>query len=79
MTIFVILCVPETRGVPVEEVDELLVRKHWLWSKVAGHTEDSGCSETGEVTIVKEDSASSFAAERIKSSATDVYVKKSLA
>jgi hypothetical protein len=34
MTIFVIFCVPETKGVPVEEVDVLLMSKHWLWSRV---------------------------------------------
>lgn len=34
MTTFVILCVPETNGVPVEEVDAVIVKKHWLWSKV---------------------------------------------
>eukprot|EP00798_Chlamydomonas_sp_ICE-L_P024848 gene24848-10505_t len=34
MTLFIIACVPETKGVPVEEVDVLVVKKHWLWSKV---------------------------------------------
>ena len=34
MSIFVALCVPETRGIPVEEVYEIISKKHWLWSKV---------------------------------------------
>mmetsp|Transcript_28770 Transcript_28770/g.63386 ORF Transcript_28770/g.63386 Transcript_28770/m.63386 type:complete len:544 (+) Transcript_28770:163-1794(+) len=33
MTIFVTLCLPETKGVPIEEVDQLFA-KHWLWGKV---------------------------------------------
>jgi hypothetical protein len=39
MTLFVILCIPETKGVPIEELSELIVSKHWLWSRVvAGAT-----------------------------------------
>lgn len=34
MTIFVILCVPETKGVPIEELSEKIGNQHWLWSKV---------------------------------------------
>ena len=78
MTLFVIFCVPETRGVPVEEVDELLIRKHWLWSRVTGGAQSEADAEFAiEVAAAKEDSASSFAVGRVKSSATDVYVKKS--
>jgi sugar porter (SP) family MFS transporter len=34
MTIFVIFCVPETKGVPIEELSEKIGNQHWLWSKV---------------------------------------------
>lgn len=34
MTIFVILCVPETKGVPIEELSEKIANDHWLWSRV---------------------------------------------
>uniref|UniRef100_A0A383WEJ5 Major facilitator superfamily (MFS) profile domain-containing protein n=1 Tax=Tetradesmus obliquus TaxID=3088 RepID=A0A383WEJ5_TETOB len=34
MTLFVILCVPETKGVPIEELSEVIIHKHWLWSRV---------------------------------------------
>jgi len=34
MTVFVILAVPETKGVPIEELSEVIVNKHWLWSRV---------------------------------------------
>jgi hypothetical protein len=38
MTIFVILAVPETKGVPIEELSEVILTKHWLWSRVAAGT-----------------------------------------
>jgi MFS transporter, SP family, sugar:H+ symporter len=42
MTLFIWFCVPETKGVPVEEVNQYIITKHWLWSKVvAGHVEYS--------------------------------------
>ncbi len=32
MTLYIILCLPETKGVPIEEI--LVVwRKHWLWKR----------------------------------------------
>jgi hypothetical protein len=34
MTLFVILCIPETKGVPIEELSEVIIHKHWLWSRV---------------------------------------------
>lgn len=34
MTVFVILAVPETKGVPIEELSEVIVNQHWLWSRV---------------------------------------------
>lgn len=46
MTIFIILCVPETAGVPVEEIDRIIVQKHWLWSKVV-----AGAPREEEITL----------------------------
>lgn len=34
MTLFVLLCVPETKNVPIEELNEVIMQKHWLWSRV---------------------------------------------
>ncbi|KAF6258883.1 glucose transporter, partial [Scenedesmus sp. NREL 46B-D3] len=34
ITLFVILCIPETKGVPIEELSETIVHKHWLWSRI---------------------------------------------
>ncbi len=55
MTIFVFFCVPETKGVPVEEIDVILMRKHWLWGPMM---------EGGPGLPEREDSAG-FAAGRI--------------
>ena len=30
MTLYIILCLPETKGVPIEEI-VVVWRKHWLW------------------------------------------------
>lgn len=51
MSFFVALCVPETKGIPVEEVHEIISKKHWLWSKVvAGADED--CVDSAPVKSV---------------------------
>ena len=33
MGVFTILFVPETKGVPIEAVEDLF-RRHWFWGKV---------------------------------------------
>lgn len=46
MTLFVLLCVPETKGVPIEELSEVIVNRHWLWSRVvAGAPRDDDEAE----------------------------------
>jgi hypothetical protein len=47
MTTFVALCVPETKGVHVEDVDALIVTKHWFWSRMVKGTvgADTSCQE----------------------------------
>ena len=75
MTLFIIFCVPETKGVPDEEMDELIIRKHWLWSRVvAGAHRSQGSSSSGvdgsPASLAKDDSAS-FAVGRVKSSTAD--------
>lgn len=37
MTVFIQLALPESRGVPIEEVQERLFETHWLWGRYA-HT-----------------------------------------
>ena len=39
MTLFVMLFVPETKGVPVEEMDVVMLNKHWFWSRVVAGAE----------------------------------------
>jgi MFS transporter, SP family, sugar:H+ symporter len=60
MTLFVILLVPETKGVPVEEVYRF-VNDHWFWRKVVsadsndaslGPREDSASAAVGRVSKV---------------------------
>jgi hypothetical protein len=54
MTLFITFLVPETNGVPVEEVDRYIVGKHWLWSRVvAGAVEESETIEDGVPEAVK--------------------------
>eukprot|EP00878_Enallax_costatus_P030584 GHUV01033323.1.p1 GENE.GHUV01033323.1~~GHUV01033323.1.p1 ORF type:complete len:122 (-),score=27.68 GHUV01033323.1:70-435(-) len=40
MTIFVILCIPETKGVPIEELSEVIVNHHWV--SALGNTDPHG-------------------------------------
>jgi hypothetical protein len=34
MTAYVILLLPETKGVPIEEM-QLMWRRHWFWKRIA--------------------------------------------
>lgn len=53
MTIFVILCVPETKGVPIEELSEKIGNQHWLWSRVvAGAPREHVPIDTGAKVAV---------------------------
>ena len=39
MTVFAMAFIPETKGVPIEEIEERLFTHHWFWGKlIAGHT-----------------------------------------
>ena len=74
MTVFVWLCLPETKGVPIEAMERVF-REHWLWGKVVGSTsqqleEDSPAYNNGrgkseplsEVTLKLEIASSTVAA-----------------
>jgi hypothetical protein len=37
-TIFTILLVPETRHVPIEEVEEVRIGRHWFWKRIVAGT-----------------------------------------
>lgn len=41
MTIFVYLFLPETKGVPIEEMI-LMWQKHWFWKKIVAKDDDEG-------------------------------------
>jgi hypothetical protein len=34
MTIFVMAFLPETKNVPIEEIQERLIMRHWCWGRV---------------------------------------------
>lgn len=39
MTLFVIFFVPETRNVPLEEMEEVRIGQHWFWRRVKAGTQ----------------------------------------
>lgn len=47
MTLFVYLFLPETKGVPIEEMI-LLWRKHWFWKRVMPKNQEVGESHGAE-------------------------------
>ena len=51
MSTFVLLCIPETKGVPIEEVDDL-VSRHWLWSRVI-HDAERPAAPVADLARVK--------------------------
>lgn len=40
MTLFVIFFVPETRKVPIEEVEEVRIGRHWFWRRIVAGTQE---------------------------------------
>lgn len=48
MTIYVICFLPETKGVPIEEMG-ILWRKHWFWSKVIMTPEERAAFQKGDL------------------------------
>ncbi|CAN6208820.1 unnamed protein product [Urochloa humidicola] len=52
MTAFVYLLLPETKGVPIEQVDRVW-REHWFWSRVVGpsheHDDDDAAAGGGKL------------------------------
>lgn len=49
MTLWVIFFVPETRRVPIEEVTEIRIGRHWFWSKlIAGSEPLAGYGHRGK-------------------------------
>ena len=48
MTIYVIFFLPETKGVPIEEMG-ILWRKHWFWSKVIMTPEERAAFQKGDL------------------------------
>ena len=57
MTVFAMAFIPETKGVPIEEIEEQLFAHHWFWGKlIAGHTKSelrwSDAGKRGTDTMV---------------------------
>ena len=38
MTVFAMAFIPETKGVPIEEIEEQLFTHHWFWGKLIAGT-----------------------------------------
>ena len=48
MTCYVLFFLPETKGVPIEEMG-ILWRKHWFWSKVIMSAEERAAFHKGDL------------------------------
>ena len=48
MTLYVIFFLPETKGVPIEEMG-ILWRRHWFWSKVIMTPEERAAFQKGDL------------------------------
>ena len=48
MTMYVIFFLPETKGVPIEEMG-ILWRKHWFWGKVVMTPEERAAFQKGDL------------------------------
>lgn len=47
MTLFVHFLLPETKNLPIEQMDKVW-RKHWFWKKIVGEVEEESCKITQE-------------------------------
>ena len=41
MTLFTLFLIPETKGVPIEEMTERVWKKHWFWKRYMDEIEDN--------------------------------------
>ena len=48
MTVYALGFLPETKGVPIEQMD-ILWRKHWFWSKVIMTPEERAAFQKGDL------------------------------
>ena len=48
MTVYALAFLPETKGVPIEQMD-ILWRKHWFWSKVIMTPEERAAFQKGDL------------------------------
>jgi hypothetical protein len=47
MGVFTILFVPETKGVPIECIEEQLFKRHWFWGRIiTKHTSQQDMGRT---------------------------------
>lgn len=45
MTLFTLFLIPETKGVPIEEMTERVWKKHWFWKRYMDEVEDNPKSQ----------------------------------
>lgn len=50
MTIFVVLFLPETKGIPIEEMS-IIWRKHWFWKRILLDDADRLSQDSGTELI----------------------------
>jgi hypothetical protein len=50
MTIFVVLFLPETKGIPIEEMS-IIWRKHWFWKRILPDDVDRQSQDSGTELI----------------------------
>ncbi|PQQ20599.1 sugar transport protein 13 [Prunus yedoensis var. nudiflora] len=41
MTLFTLFLIPETKGIPIEEMTERVWKKHWFWKRYMDEVEDN--------------------------------------
>jgi hypothetical protein len=54
MGIFTILFVPETKGVPIEAIEDELFKKHWFWGKVMAKTYAAEAEQEARAAVPSE-------------------------
>ncbi|XP_062205973.1 hexose carrier protein HEX6-like [Phragmites australis] len=50
MTLFVYLFLPETKKLPMEQMEQVW-RRHWFWKKIVGEEEEKKQAEEGEIAL----------------------------
>jgi hypothetical protein len=54
MGVFTILFVPETKGVPIEAIEDELFKKHWFWGRVMAKTYAAEAEDEARAAVPSE-------------------------